>query len=332
MYKKYRLILIFSIVYFAASIGNAFSSEIAVIKSQDLPIYQQALDGFKKIYRGKAKEYDLKGRPDESAEIIMAIKKDPPDLILTIGLFAARMAKENFTQTPVVYCMVYDPVRLSLSGENITGVSLEINPMDILMRIKDFFPASKRIGVLFDPVKSGKAVNQAIIAAHRSGLTIVAEEVTSEKQIPDSLRAIQNKIDLLWMIPDSTVVTSESIDFIFLTALENNIPVISFSDEMVRKGAVMAILPDYRSVGEQAGNIAIDILKGKNPAKIPVSLAEKIRTLINPGIAKKIGIELNKDHVRSSKSYQIDVYTPEKNVSNMERRFNTQFNTKKKYE
>lgn len=326
MYKKYRLILIISIVYFVASIGTALSAEIAVIKSQDLPIYQQALDGFKKIYRGKTREYDLKGRPDESAEIIMAIKRDPPDLILTIGLLAARMAKENFPQTPIVFCMVYDPVRLSLSGENITGVSLETNPMETLIRIKDFFPGLKRIGVLFDPVKSGKTVNQAMIAAQRSGLTLVTEEVTSGKQVPDALRVIQNKIDLLWMIPDSTVVTAESIDFIFLTALENNTPVISFSDEMVRKGAVMAILPDYRAVGEQAGRLVIDVLKGKSPAKIPVSFAEKIRTLLNPGIAKKMGIELNKDHVRSSKSYKIESYTPEKNVSNLQRQLNKKKN------
>ncbi|MBI5192072.1 MAG: ABC transporter substrate-binding protein [Nitrospirae bacterium] len=328
MNNKLRIILIFSVFYFAVSVGTAFCSEIAVIKSQDLPIYQQALDGFKKIYRGKVSEYDLKGRPDESADIIIALKKDPPDLILTIGLYAARMAKENFSQTPVVYCMVYDPLRLSLSGGNITGVSLETNPMDTFMRIKDFFPSSKRIGVLFDPVKSGKTVNQAMIAAQRSGLTLIAEEVTSEKQIPDALRAIQHKIDLLWMIPDSTVVTAESIDFIFLTALENNTPVISFSDEMVRKGAVMAILPDYHSVGEQAGRLAIDILRGKSPAKIPVTLSEKIRTLINPGIAKKIGIEINADHVRSTKSYRIELYTPETNVGKIQR----QSNTKKIYE
>lgn len=328
MNHKFRIILIFFIFYFAVSAGTALCYEIAVIKSQELPIYQQALDGFKKIYQGKISEYDLKGRPDESADIIIALKKDPPDLILSIGLYAARMAKENFPQTPVVYCMVYDPVRLSLSGENITGVSLETNPMDTFERIKDFIPSTKRIGVIFDPVKSAKTLNQAMIAAHRSGLTLIAEEVSSEKQIPDALRAIQNKIDLLWIIPDSTVVTAESIDFIFLTALENNTPVISFSDEMVRKGAVMAILPDYRSVGEQAGRMAIDILRGKKPAKIPVSNAEKIRTLINPGIAKKIGIEINTAHVRSSKPYRIELYTPPKNVGNIQH----QLKTKKIYE
>ena len=314
MTKLYHVILFVCILFIGIDVSNASETEIAVIKSQDLPIYQQAYDGFKKVYTGKAREFDLKGNPDESDEVVITIKENPPDMILAIGLLAARVAKENFPQTPVIFCMVYDPLRLSLSGDNISGISLETQPSDTFQRIRDFFPQAKWVGVLYDPKKTGKMVSQAIGTAQKFGFSLIPEEVNSAKLLPDALRAIQNKIDLLWMIPDSTVVTAESIDFIFMTALQSNIPVISFSEDMVRKGAIIAITPDYRAVGEQAGHMAIEALKGKKTGKIPVSSASKIRTLVNPGIAKKIGIGINRESSRSL-SYQIEFYSPERSVS-----------------
>lgn len=316
MNKLYRIIFFLSVFFIGIDICYAGETEIAVIKSQNIPIYQQAYNGFKMIYSGKTREFDLKGNPDEADEVVIAIKENPPDMILAIGLLAARVAKESFSQTPVIFCMVYDPLRLSLSGDNISGISLETEPSDTFQRIKDFFPQARRVGVLFDPKKSGKMVNQAVGIAQKFGFSLITEEVNSAKLLPNALRALQSRIDLLWMIPDSTVVTAESMDFIFMTALQNNIPVISFSEDMVRKGAILAITPDYRAVGEQAGRMAAEVLKGKKAGKIPVSFANKIRTLVNPGLAKKIGRDINMDSSHLL-SYQVEFYSYEKSVRNI---------------
>ncbi|MDD5434229.1 MAG: ABC transporter substrate-binding protein [Nitrospira sp.] len=325
MNKLYRIILFLSVFFIGIDICYASETEIAVIKSQDIPIYKDAYNGFKMIFSGKTREFDLKGNPDDADEVVIAIKENPPDMILAIGLLAARVAKENFPHTPVIFCMVYDPLRLSLSGDNISGISLETQPSDTFQRIKDFFPQARRVGVLFDPKKSGKMVNQAIGVAQKFGFSLITEEVNSAKLLPYALRALQNKIDLLWMIPDSTVVTAESIDFIFMTALQSNIPVIAFSEDMVRKGAIIAITPDYKSVGEQAGRMAAEVLKGKKAGKIPVSFANKIRTLVNPGLAKKIGIDINMESLHSL-SYQLEFYSFEKSARNI--RENTKLKSK----
>lgn len=316
MTPLYRILLFISVCFIAIDTCYASVTQVSVIMSQDLPVYQQAYEGFKGVYSGKIRVFNLKGDPDEADKVVMAIKEDPPELILAIGLLATRVARENFTQIPVIFCMVYDPVRLSVPGENITGVSLETYPSETFVRIKDFFPKAKRIGVLFDPKKTGRTVSQAISAAHKLGLSLITEEVNSAKLVPYAFRSIQNKIDLLWLIPDSTVVTAESMDFILLKALENRIPVISFTDDMVRRGAVMAISPDYRGVGEQAGLLAAEVLKGKSPGKIPVSFVSRIRTLINPDAARKLGIEIKRGSVYSL-SYKIDLYSPSNNVRNL---------------
>lgn len=221
MTTLYRIVFLITIFFFIIpGASKASGAEIGVIKSQDLPTYQQALDGFESVYTGGIRVFDLKGDPGEAERVVMRLSKDPPDLILAIGLLAARVAKENFHDIPVIFCMVFDPVRFGLFGKNITGVALDIPPSEALSRIRNFFPEAKRIGVLFDPEKTGRTVDKALKTARQWGFSLISEEVHSAKDLPDALRSIQGKIDLLWMIPDSTVLTPESLNLIFLTSLD----------------------------------------------------------------------------------------------------------------
>ena len=76
----------------------SFAVEVSIITSQDLPIYEQAYEGFNHIYKGETIRYDLKGNLRESDKIIRKISDEPPDLIVAIGLLAATVAKENFSK------------------------------------------------------------------------------------------------------------------------------------------------------------------------------------------------------------------------------------------
>ena len=53
--------------------------------------------------------------------------------------------------------------------------------------------------------------------------------VESEKDVPQQLRALLPDIEALWLMPDSTVLTNESIGFILESALAQQIPVVGFS-------------------------------------------------------------------------------------------------------
>lgn len=278
------------------------AEELTVIKSQDLPIYQQALEGFKKVYKGRLREFDLKGDPQEAEKIIKELNKHPTDLIIAIGLLASRVAKEDIKQTPIIFCMVFDPERFSLSNskEKITGVTLEIPLHDLFSRIRDLFPEIKKIGVLYDPKKSRRMISQAKDAAGPLGFSLLAAEVHSEKGLPAAFRGLLGKIDLLWMIPDSTVVTPESLDFILLTSFENNLPIITFSDDLVKRGAVAAFSPDYQAIGEEAGHLALRVLGGEDPSRIPIRQAPKIRLSVNLKTTKKMGIQFNSKVIQSA--------------------------------
>ncbi len=309
------MIIVFSsmmaCIAFAAQ--QADGAEIAVITSQELPIYREAVAGIKSIYDGKIRGYDLKGSLEESGRIVREINRHPPDVIIAVGLLATVVAKDNFPRTPIVFCMVINPDRFSITGNNLTGVSLNVSSIESIRRLRDLFPAAKKIGVLYDPAKSKRTIENEMQTAHAWGFTLISKEVSSIKEMPDAFREIQNEIDLLWLIPDSTVITPDSLEFIFLESFEQGIPVIAFSKELLGRGAVLTFSPDYHAVGAEAGQLAKQILHGKPPSRIPVSTVKKIHTSINLMVAKKMGIEIDRKAIYSMRD-QIEIFTPPLNA------------------
>ncbi len=309
------MIIVFSslISVIAFTAEHADANEIAVIMSQELPIYREVVTGVKSVYDGQLREYDLKGDFEESGRIVREINRHPPELIIAVGLIATMVAKDNFKRTPVVYCMVLNPDRFSISGSNLTGVPLTISSFDAMRRLRDLFPEAKKIGILYDPAKTMKTVEKDMQIAQSWGFSLITKEVSTTKELPDAFRAIQHNVDLLWLIPDSTVVTPESLEFIFLKAFENRIPVIAFSRELLSRGAVITFSPDYQSIGAEAGHLASQLLQGKSPSNMHVSSGKKIRTSINLMVAKKMGIEINRKAMYSMRD-QIEIFTPSLNT------------------
>ena len=74
--------------------------ELTVIKSQDISIYQEALDGFKKVYRGELREFSLEEDREEAKKVVAFLKNVPPKIILAVGLLAARVAHQEFPEIP----------------------------------------------------------------------------------------------------------------------------------------------------------------------------------------------------------------------------------------
>ncbi|MCC6545096.1 MAG: ABC transporter substrate-binding protein [Nitrospirae bacterium] len=303
------------ISFLAFAADHADGKEIAVIMSQELPVYREAVTGIKSIYDGKMREFDLKGDLEESGRVVREIKRHLPDLIISVGLLATVTAKNNFQHTPIVYCMVFNPDLFSISGSNLTGVNLNISSFEAIRRLRELFPEAKKIGILYDPAKSKRIVEKDMQIAQTWGFTLTTKEVSSIKEMPDAFRDIQNEIDLLWLIPDSTVVTPESLEFIFLKTFESRIPVIAFSKDLLSRGALLTFSPDYHTVGIEAGRLANNILQGKPPpAAEAVNTVKKLQTSINIMVAKKMGIKINREAMYSLRE-ELELYTPAINTS-----------------
>jgi ABC-type uncharacterized transport system substrate-binding protein len=98
-------------------------------------------------------------------------------------------------------------------------------------------------------------------------------------------------------MPDSTVLSDEeSLRFIFETSFDHAKPVIGFSSDMARNGAVLALFVAPADIGKQVADLAEKMLKRELPpgATLP---PDRIRTAINVKTAKFLNIPLLSDLV-----------------------------------
>ncbi|MFZ2948374.1 MAG: ABC transporter substrate binding protein, partial [Desulfuromonadaceae bacterium] len=73
--------------------------------------------------------------------------------------------------------------------------------------------------------------------------------------------------DLFWMLPDITVITPETAEAILLFSLENNIPILTFSEKYLERGAMLSIGIDPFDIGRQAGEMAQTLFSSGESAR-----------------------------------------------------------------
>lgn len=299
--------VLFLLLLFIPPGPTSFASahEIVVVQSARLKPYEEALQGFKTVCaEGFAPHHGLKSiqpysitelvlsEKSGSADIAGRIRSLRPELILAIGRDALAQVK-TFRDVPIIYLMVPQPQAIKEGRLNITGVDMLIPPAKQLAGLIEAIPKVKRVGLLYDPRRTGALVKEARIFAATQGIFLFALEVQTAKEVPGLIDSMKGEIDAFWMLPDLTVVTPQTVKALFLFSLENRIPVLTFSEKYLELGATIAAVFDVFAMGEQAGEMARRILAGTNIREVEAEPAEKITIKVNRKIAKKLGVALN---------------------------------------
>ena len=275
-------------------LDQASAAEVAILKTADLAAYNQAVAGFKAAMPSATTfvEYDMKGDLARGQNLARKIRTSDAALLFAVGVKAAQVAKLEVTDIPVVFCMVLDPDKHDLKAANVTGVRLEVPIERQLNTIRTVLPSLKRLGVLYDPEKTGPLVEAARRQARSMGVELIVRQVRTDKDVPGTLRMLLLQVDALWLIPDSTVVTEATLKYVMSTALDSNLPVIGFSAELVRSGALLGMSVNYEDVGQQAGLLAKKILNDQAGPFSDTYFPERLRLSLNLKVAKFLGITI----------------------------------------
>lgn len=286
-----------------SSTQPCLAQNIAVIKSYDFPPYDQAIEGFLKSCGDGIVEYNLQGEFDAHAELVEDIRKRKPSVVYAIGVLAAEFAQQELDDIPILFSMVPKLRANEFSGANIIGITLDI-PVEQQLRVyASMVPGLTSLGVIFDPKKSGSIVAEAAAAAERMGMTLHTRKVASRKGVPSAMRSLlkEEKIEVLWMIPDDTVVTPDSFKFLLIKSFEHNLPFLAASDIFVKVGALASLTPDYMDIGRQSCELA-GTMKSGGLSTGTVNIVEpaKFNLSINLKTARKIGLSISNDVVETA--------------------------------
>ncbi len=293
-----------------AGCGSSGSSDktykIGVLQLTEHDALDAANKGFVSALKKSGLKYKIdqqNAQNDQSACQTIATKlvNDGDDLILAIATPAAQAVAGATSDIPIVGTAITDFAASGLvksnkkPGGNVTGTS-DLTPVDdqfgLLVKL---LPNAKTVGVLYCTAESNSdvQVKLALKAAKKRGLKAVRYSVSSSNEIQQVAESMVGKVDACYAPTDNTIAAGMST--VSMVANEDKLPVICGEKGMVDNGGLATYGIDYTKLGYKAGQMAVKILKGKNPGDMPIEyLSAKECTLAtNEKTAKAVGVDLS---------------------------------------
>jgi putative tryptophan/tyrosine transport system substrate-binding protein len=243
---------------------------------------------------------DLTALPETAWKLV----QDRVDIIFTDHDDAAKAAQQAATHIPIVFASVADPVGIGLihsfarPGGNTTGVAdlhLELGPKRLEI-FRELIPGLQR--VLFPyHATDAYAVSEARelrTAARRLGMVWVEQAVRTQEEAQATIAAVQpGEVDGI-LAPRCCALNIPG--FVLEATTQRAIPTMFETAVFwVERGALASYGPDLYNSGRMAARLVDKIIKGANPAEIPVEVNSKLEFVINLKVAKALGLTLPPD-------------------------------------
>jgi putative ABC transport system substrate-binding protein len=280
--------LFLSITAIILSVLPATAADLLIVQSQHREVYEQAI----RLMQNKcAADSELLVMSDYAEfDLGRIVREEQPRLMIAVGDQALKEARK-LRRTPVVYALTLNVDESSL-GDNINGVSMHVAPELYLKLFKKL--QLHRIGMLYDPRKSGAYLKRVRDAFAGAGVELVPLTVHSPREVPAALERLQAlSIDSLWMIPDSSAVAPASVDAYFHFAQQQSLPVISFARGYLAKGAVAALEGSRTAIADQSCAIVKKIRNGVPAEELSTVDINTTSIYTNENVAAKLQLKLS---------------------------------------
>jgi putative ABC transport system substrate-binding protein len=236
---------------------------------------------------------DIAQLPSLASELVSLA----PDVIVSVATVGTLALQRATSSIPIVMAASIDPIGFGLvkslakPGGNITGLSNQ--GLDSTAKTLELLhvaaPNAKRIAMLTlaNPSQEG-LVKEAYLAAGTLRLTIIPVTARTLDDLGDAFAKMHGEsCDALFVLGDSRInLTRRVIEL----ANEWRLPAIYQVSDTVDMGGLLSYGPDYHESFRQAAVYVDRILKGANPADLPVEQPTKFELEINLKTAKALGV------------------------------------------
>jgi putative tryptophan/tyrosine transport system substrate-binding protein len=241
------------------------------------------------------------GKPDRLPALAAELVHLKIDVIVTAGPPPTRAAKQATSTIPIVMALDDDPVgsgfaaSLARPGGNITGLATldpELSGKQLEL-LREIAPKLSRVGVLGDVTRPGtpQALREINVAAGAFGAQVQYLEVRGPKDIETAFRAASKERAEAVLVLANPVLISQRrlvIDF----AIKSRLPAIYPRPEYVEDGGLVFYGASITDLYRRAATYVDKILKGANPADLPIEQPKKFELIINLKTAKQIGLTI----------------------------------------
>jgi len=241
----------------------------------------------------------LDSLPDLAGELVRL----KVDIIVAVATPATAAAKNATPTIPIVMIAVADPVGLGLvasyahPGGNVTGLTNRVGGVTTVGKqlelFKEIIPEVRRVAILSNPGNPADALAIRNIEAAARSLAVQLEllEARAPNEFDAAFAAMaKERVGALIVLADP--VFSFSGARLADLAAKSRLPAAYGYREIVEAGGLMSYGPSLPDLWRRAAAYVDKILKGANPAELPVEQPRKFELVINLKTAKALGLTI----------------------------------------
>ena len=235
-------------------------------------------------------------RLPELAQDLVRLKVD----IIFAGSHPATEAAKNATQTIPIVTSSQDPVSsgfvvgLARPGGNITGLTNLTSELvgKRLELLKEVIPQLFRVAVLWTPSHPASTIwRRTEVVAQSLGVQLQAAEIRERDDLELAFVAIKReRAEALLMLRNPLV--NDLTKRIANLAAASRLPAIYDEQRFPELGGLMSYGVNLADVDRRAAIYIDKILKGANPADLPIERPTKFELVINLKTAKALGLKI----------------------------------------
>jgi putative ABC transport system substrate-binding protein len=238
------------------------------------------------------------GRPERLPALAAELVRLKAD-VLVAAAYTADAAKAATRTIPIVMTNYGDPVgtglvaSLARPGGNVTGVSTLIPDLagKQLQLLKEALPQLSRVAVLANPASNPRSLREAEIAARALKVQLQILEVAAPTEFDGALSTATKKSAEALLVLGDPMFFGERARIVEL-ATKNRLPMMGIQVEFAEAGGLLTFGVDQRDSFRRAATYVDRILKGANPAELPVEQPTKFTLAINLKTARALGLTI----------------------------------------
>lgn len=244
------------------------------------------------------------GRFDRLSAYAAELVNLSPDAILATNAPTLVALQKASRSIPIIFVQVVDPVSeafvasLAKPGGNITGFTHFEHAIGSkwLQLLKEIAPGIKKVAVLWNPnnVSVNGFITKIREAASSLAVEIIATHVRNADEIDSAITAFAELSSIGVIIPPDFTTVVNRVPLIQLAA-QCHLPVIYPFRLFAASGGLVSYGINLREMYAKSATYVDRILRGANPADLPVQAPTKYELVINLKATRELGLHIPND-------------------------------------
>jgi putative ABC transport system substrate-binding protein len=243
------------------------------------------------------------GETERSRQGARELLLERPDVIFATTNTSVAALEVEGSRIPTVFAMVSDPVGMHYvesfahPGGNVTGFT-PFEPSlggKWVALLKEIAPGVDRLGVIYNPEPGNNAAAFRVSideVAKRTGIRSIETPQADMAGIEHLIFSMKGEANCgLVFLPDA--ITAVHRDRLTAMVAECRIPAVYSLRLFCDAGGLIAYGPDLKKIYAGAATYVDQILRGANPAEMPVQAPTEFELVVNRKVARQLGMRLS---------------------------------------